>query len=227
MENYNKPPKFSKEQVDWIKHSINNPNNLIKQAAELSSELIDDDTEDSLEDVEKNLEIIEKQSKNIADRVDLASKEIVSENEEEIKIKTPHAKSFIQKELEREIEMRYPLETNEIIELADLYGTDEESVVWVINKYEEKKHKEKEEDLTQFVKETLHNMNLSVDKPFPSFEEFYKKYEELFGGEDDYLIKNDLKKKFEELISNPKQLKLFEIRSVIRKFLFEVKNKKK
>jgi len=131
----------------------------------------------------------------------------------------------LKKELRGEIEMRYPLSPNEIIELADLYGTTEEIVVHAINDFEVEKEKEQDEDLTGYVKNVLHNMDLSADKPMPTFDEFYKKFEEMYGGEDENITKYDLNKKFEQLTSDPKQMKLFEIRSVVRKMISEFKKK--
>lgn len=124
-------------------------------------------------------------------------------------------------ELRKEIEMRYPLSHDEIIEIADLYGTTEEIVVHAINDYEIEKEKEQDEDLTDYVKNVLHNMDLSIDEPTPTFEEFYKAFEKMYGVEDEYITKANLKNKFEELTTDPKQLKLFEIRSIVRKMISE------
>jgi hypothetical protein len=131
------------------------------------------------------------------------------------------APNVLKYELRREIKMRYPLETDEIIELADLYGTNKEMVVHAIDDYEKEKAKEKDEYLTGYVKDVLHNMDLSVEKPSPTFEEFYKAFEDMYGISDDEFTKNDIQKKFLELTTDKKQLKLFEIRSVVRKLISE------
>ncbi len=129
--------------------------------------------------------------------------------------------NVLKSELKREIEMRYPLETYEVLELADLYGATEEAIINAVQEFEQEKSKEKDEDLAGYIKDVLHNMDLSVENPSPTFDEFYKKFEEMYGGYDDEFTKDDIQKKFDEITSDKKQLKLFEIRSVVRKMIYE------
>ena len=52
--------------------------------------------------------------------------------------------------------MRYPLSHDEIIEIADLYGTTEEIVVHPINDYEIEKEKEQEKHTKKLKMEQLY-----------------------------------------------------------------------
>lgn len=124
-------------------------------------------------------------------------------------------------ELRGEIEMRYPLDANEIIELADLYGTTEEFVFNFVQEFEKEREEQKSQDLTEYVKDVLHNMNLSIDKPSPTFDEFYIAFEKMYGAEDEHFSKDEVEKKFLELTTDKMQMKLFEIRSVIRSIIKE------
>ena len=71
--NYDNPPDFDKEQVDWLSHSINNPNNFIKNFTELSLDVLEDEIndleEEDLDIVRKNLKTIKKHSKDIENRI--------------------------------------------------------------------------------------------------------------------------------------------------------------
>lgn len=131
------------------------------------------------------------------------------------------APNVLKDELRREIEMRYPLETDEIQELAYLYGATEEMVLRAIDDYEKDKAKEKDEYLTYDVKNVFFNMDLPLEKPLPTAEEFYKEFKKEYGDHEGEYTEQEIKKKFLELTTNKNQLKLFEIRMKVRKVIQE------
>jgi hypothetical protein len=136
-------------------------------------------------------------------------------------MKTNHGEEFIRKEIYDEIDMRYPINLTDIDEIADQYGVDAEDVKNILQSYKIDKAKEKNERLTNHIKDVLHDMNLSVDKPLPTFEDFYKKFKPLYNHDGEFDEK-EVKNKFKEMTTDPKQLKLFEIRNNVRKLMSEM-----
>lgn len=118
------------------------------------------------------------------------------------------------------VEMGYPLATSEIFDLANEQNVDVEYVMNVIQEYEAEKSNTKDEALTEYVKDTLHELNLAVDKRLPTFEEFYAKFKRF--SYDENFSPEEVKKKFDQLTQDPNQLNLFEVRKRIRKVIMEV-----
>ena len=120
-------------------------------------------------------------------------------------------------DIRQAVEMEYPLSTDEIINIANAHGVEPEYVANVANEYSSEKAKEKDESLTGYVNDVLHEFNLAVDKRLPTFEEFYKKFNKFHY--DENFSPEEVKKKFEQLTQDPNQLRLFEVRKRIRKVI--------
>lgn len=137
-------------------------------------------------------------------------------------INTPHGQEFMKKEIWDEIDMLYPIRSaGEISDIANKFGVDDEDVLNILQSYELKKGKEKEEELNSDVEYFLHNnFDLSVDKRLPTFEEFFKKFNKAYS-EEEYKP-SDVKIAFDKLTKDPNQLSLFEFRKRVNKMLKEV-----
>jgi hypothetical protein len=123
-------------------------------------------------------------------------------------------------QIEQEVIMRYPLTSSDIIDIANLCSVDEERVLGILQAYEQKKAKEKDESLTDYVQDVLNSdFVISVDKNLPTFDEFWKKFNS-YRYDEDFSIE-EVKNKFLQLTSDPKQLSLFEIRKKINRIITE------
>lgn len=78
---YDTPPEFNGEQIDWLKHSIHNPNNFIKNFSEICLDILEDEKleKEDLDIINNNIKSIQKHSKTIEDRINgLSTKKIKS-----------------------------------------------------------------------------------------------------------------------------------------------------
>jgi len=68
---YDNPPEFNQDQIDWLKHSIHNPNNFIKNFSEICLDILEDEEleKGDLDIIKKNIKTIQQHSKTIQDRV--------------------------------------------------------------------------------------------------------------------------------------------------------------
>lgn len=111
-----------------------------------------------------------------------------------------------------EIEMRIRADEDfmpygDIMDIANTYGVDEEYVAQMVASYIADRQSKGEEELKDAIKEIIKD---DFDGEIPTFAEFYNKYEEL-NYADDMIVdfsKDDIKKMFISLTTNPNQLSL-------------------
>lgn len=146
------------------------------------------------------------------------------QNNQPGEINTPHGQEFIKKEIETQLDMRYPVNASDVSEIANEYGVQPEEVLGVLEAYLMKKEKQKDEDLTTYVADILHDyFPSSVEKRLPTFEEFYNKFKSF--SYDEEFSPKEVKEKFIKLTTDPNQLSLFEVRRQIKKIIWEAVKK--
>ena len=144
----------------------------------------------------------------------------------EDEIKTGHGQKFMRQEIWNAIDMLYPVDASDILDISNQYGVDTEDVINVLQSYKMEKDSGKMEEATQDVKDCLTDYfqqfsSNSVNIKPPLFNVFYKKFSQLYS-ESDY-SENLIKKIFIKLTQDPNQLSmdLSEVRQRIRNILFE------
>lgn len=137
-------------------------------------------------------------------------------------MKAPENLKYPETEIWERVDLIYPLTQDEISDLEQFY--DLEKIMNVIQMYEAEKAKKKSKELYYDIKYTLENnfdfyFNKPSDVELPDFKTFYDAFlKEEFYNE---YTKSEVEKKFIEMTTDPNQMKLFEIRKVIRNIIKE------
>jgi hypothetical protein len=137
-------------------------------------------------------------------------------------MKAPENLKYPETEIWEKVDLIYPLTQDEISDLEQFY--DLETIMNVISLYEQERAKKKEEELFYDIKYTLENgfgfyFNKPSEVEIPDFKIFYEEF--LEDNPDSGYNKEEVEEKFKKMTTDPRQLKLFEIRNVVRKIIKE------